>query len=415
MTQPHPDTNLLDPAIFPTLKGPPHALFDAWREAEPVHWNPTTPDYVPTVPASSMTKGFWVLTRYQDVFDVSRDQDRFSSYDEGFVIWDLEPEELALHRANFMGMRPADHSAVKQVVLPAFSPKAMQVIVPELDRLAREIVDEIAGRGECEFVFDVASKLPVYSFCELMGIPEDLRATVVDLGNAMADVETRAERSLDPMIQLFGISERLSAEKRQRPDGTLMSVLVNDQTLGLSQMNINMLFVVFSIAGHETTRSTAAHFMYLMSAYPDQYRLLLSDIDTHLENAVEEVLRFTSTTTNFRRTATADTDIGGHPVKAGDKIYMSYAAANRDPSVFENPHVFDITRANARRHLAFGTGPHVCIGARLARLEIQALLKQILTRIPDFRVSGEPEWLRSIWFNAITRLPIAFTPESPRG
>lgn len=182
-------------------------------------------------------------------------------------------------------------------------------------------------------------------------------------------------------------------------------------SLGLSQLYINMLFIVFAVAGHETTRSTAAHFMYLMSAHPTQYQLLLSDIDKHLENAIEEVLRYTSTTTNFRRTATVDTDIGGLPVKKGDKIYLSYAAANRDPAVFDDPDIFDITRANARKHLSFGTGPHVCIGARLARMELQALLKQILIRIPDFQVAGEPEWLRSIWFNAITRLPITFTPE----
>ena len=148
-----------------------------------------------------------------------------------------------------------------------------------------------------------------------------------------------------------------------------------------------------------------------MQAHPDQYRLLLSDIDKHLENAIEEVLRYTSTTTNFARTATLDTEIGGQAVKAGDKIYLSYAAANRDPAVFDAPHVFDITRANARKHLAFGTGPHVRLGARLARMELQALLKQILTRIPDYRIDGEPQWLRSIWFNAIVRLPIAFTPE----
>ena len=244
-----------------------------------------------------------------------------------------------------------------------------------------------------------------------MGIPEARRARVVDLGNAMADVETRSEHSLDPMLELFAISEELSAEKRRRPDGSLMSVLVHDQTLGLSQVNINMLFIVFAIAGHETTRSTAAHFMYLMSQHPEQYALLLSDVDAHLENAIEEVLRYTSTTTNFRRTATVDTEIGGRQVRKGDKIYLSYAAANRDPSVFESPDVFDITRANARKHLAFGTGPHVCIGARLARMELHALLKQILTRIPDYRIDGEPEWLRSIWFNAITKLPIAFTPD----
>jgi cytochrome P450 len=345
------------------------------------------------------------------VFDVSRDQERFSSYDEGFVIWDLEEQELALHRANFMGMRPAEHTAVKHVVMPAFAPKALQAMAPEVDRLATEIVDDIAGRGKCEFVFEVASRLPVYTFCELMGIPHEVRSMVVDLGNAMADVETRSEQTLDPMLQLFAIAEDLSDEKRRGPDGSLLSILVHDRTLGLSQMNINMLFLVFAVAGHETTRSTAAHFMYLMNAHPEQYRLLLSDIDKHLENAIEEVLRYTSTTTNFRRTATVDTEIGGRPVKMGDKIYLSYAAANRDPSVFDEPNVFDITRANARKHLAFGTGPHVCIGARLARMELQALLKQILTRIPDFEITGEPEWLRSIWFNAITRLPIAFSAE----
>jgi cytochrome P450 len=149
----------------------------------------------------------------------------------------------------------------------------------------------------------------------------------------------------------------------------------------------------------------------MMSTHPEQYELLLSDIYRHLENAIEEVLRYTSTTTNFGRTATLDTEIGGQPIKQGDKIYLSYAAANRDPSVFENPDVFDITRDNARKHLAFGTGPHVCIGARLARMELKALLRQILTRIPDVRVSGEPQWLRSIWFNAITRMPISFTPD----
>ena len=215
-----------------------------------------------------MTKGFWVLTRYQDVFDVSRDTDRFSSFDEGFVIWDLEEGELALHRANLMGMQPADHTAVKQVVMPAFAPKVMNAMAPEIDRLARELVDEVINRGQCEFVFDVASKLPVYTFCELMGIPESMRARVVDLGNAMADVETRGQHTLDPTFQLFAIAEEISEMKRQQPDGSLMSLLVHDKTLGLSQININMFFIVFAVAGHETTRSTAAHFMHMMKAHP---------------------------------------------------------------------------------------------------------------------------------------------------
>lgn len=403
-------TNLLDADIFSTERGAPHDLFDMWRETDPVHWNPVIPTYVATQPDSSMTKGFWVLTRYQDVFDVSRDQERFSSYEDGFVIWDPGQEELARQRANMMGMLPADHSKTKQVVLPAFAPKALNTLGPQIDKLAQEIVDEIVGRGACEFVFDVASKLPVYTFCELMGIPEEMRSRVVDLGNAMADVETPRPLTFNPTLELFAISERVCEQKRQHPDESLLSTLVHDKTANLDQMNINLLFLVFAIAGHETTRSTAAHFMYLMKSYPEQYQLLLSDIDKHLENAIEEVLRYTSTTTNFARTATVDTEIGGQHVKKGDKIYLSYAAANRDPAVFDEPRVFDITRSNARKHLAFGTGPHVCIGARLARMELNALLRQVVTRIPDFQIASEPQWLRSIWFNAITQLPIMFTP-----
>lgn len=410
MSQPMTYTNLLDVDIFPNEKGAPHALFDAWRENDPVHWNPVVSSYVAKQSDSSMSKGFWVLTRYQDVFDVSRDQEKFSSHEDGFVIWDPDAEELARQRANMMGMLPADHSRIKQVVLPAFAPKALNTIMPEIETLARDIVDEIIRQGSCEFVFDVASKLPVYAFCELMGIPEEMRSKVVDLGNAMADAETPRALSFNPTMELFTISEQVCELKRQHPDGSLLSTLVHDKTANLDQLNVNLLFLVFAIAGHETTRSTAAHFMYLMKAHPDQYQLLLSDVDKHLENAIEEVLRYTSTTTNFARTATMDTDIGGHAIKKGDKIYLSYAAANRDPLVFDAPHVFDITRANARKHIAFGTGPHVCIGARLARMELTALLRQIVTRMPNYEISGEPRWLRSIWFNAITELPIKFTP-----
>ena len=412
MTATLAEANILDPDLFPASRGAPHALFDAWRTCDPVHWNPATPTYVPNIPRSSMTNGFWVLTRYQDVFDVSRDQELFSSHEAGFVIWDLDETELALQRANFMGMLPADHQAVKQFLTPAFSARALQALAPEIERLAKEIVDQMASRGSCEFVFEVASKLPVYTFCELMGIPAPMRDRVVELGNAVADVETRGAHEVDPTFLLFGLAQEVAALKRETPDRSLMSLLVNDSALGLSEMAVNMFFVVFAIAGHETTRSTAAHFIQLMATHPEQYALLRSDVDAHLENAIEEVLRYTSTTTNFRRTVMADTEIGGAPVRKGDKVYLSYAAANRDPAVFPDPHRFDITRENARKHLAFGTGPHVCIGARLARLELHALLKEIVTRVPDFQLDGEPTWLRSIWFNAITHLPIRYTPEA---
>ncbi|MEI6418045.1 MAG: cytochrome P450 [Sphingomonadales bacterium] len=405
--------NLIDPDIFPAEHGPPHRLFDRWRQTDPVHWNPPNPGYVGGMPGSSGVKGFWVLTRYRHVLDVSMDQARFTSHD-GIVLWDVEGEELERQRANFMVMKPQQHGAVKKVIMPPFMPRALAELAPEVDKLAAEIVDRIAHKGACEFVFDVASVLPVHTFCELMGIPPQYRDQVAGYGNEMADVESRTSISMDPMIGLFGLAQQMAEEKRRKPDGRLLSAMVNDTTLNLDPMMINQFVLVFAMAGHETTRSTAAHFVHLMSRHPDQYALLRQDFDSHIDNAIDEVLRYTSTTTNFIRHAVADTEIGGQQVKQGDKIYLSYAAANRDPAVFADPHRFDITRANAKRHLAFGAGPHICVGARLAKMQLRALLKQIVTRLPDLQPVGEPAWLRSIWFNAIINMPVAFTPERGR-
>lgn len=401
-------TNLINPDLFVDHKGPPHRLFDLWRAQKGLHWNPPNPDYVAKVPFSTMNKGFFVLTRYQDVFEVSRDQERFSSYDEGFVIWDQEGPGLDNMRANFMGMRPPDHSAVKRVITPPFSPKAMLEIGPTVERLAAELIGEISALDSCEFVFDVAAKLPVYTFCELMGVPLELRDQVVKCGNAMADVESRDQLDFDPREGLASISRELTENLRCEPDASLMSAIVNDSGLALEQNQIDHFFQVFAIAGHETTRSTASHFVNLMSQHPEQRELLLSDLDQYLDNAIEEVLRYTSTTTNFRRTATCETTIGNCTVQRGDKLVLSYAAANRDPQMFADPHRFDITRDNARKHLAFGTGPHVCTGARLARLQLRALLKELFTRLPDIHPIDDPQWLRSIWFNAIIRMPVSF-------
>lgn len=403
------DANIIDPDLFPAEQGPPHAVFDAWRQADPVHWNPPNPDYRVTIPGNSLHKGFWVLTRYKDVFDVSMNQELFSSWEAGLVIWDTEGPELERQRANFMGMKPADHAAVRKVINPPFMPGALRAIEPRIAAVARRIVDDVAAKGACEFVFDVAEKLPVHTFCELMGIPEHLRETVANYGNALADVETRGNHSLDPLIGLHAVAMEVAEQKRRNPDDGLMSAMVNDTSLALGDMAISQFFLVFAMAGHETTRSTAAHFFHLMHRHPGQLALLMEDFDGRIDNAIDEVLRYTSTTTNFRRTATADTEIGGVPVKRGDKIYLSYAAANRDPAVFEDPHRFDILRSNARRHLAFGAGPHICIGARLAKLQLQILIREVLTRLPDLALDGEPEWMRSIWFNAIIRMPVRFT------
>ena len=410
-----PADNLIDPDLIPACGGPPHELFDAWRESDPVHWNPPSESYRTPMPHASLDKGFWVLTRYQDVIDVSRNQELFSSHEGSPVIWDFEPAQLEEQRAGLMGMKPANHMAVKKLVMPPFAPGELQKFHPEIDGLARSIVDSVADRGECEFVFDVASRLPVYTFCKLLGVPDRLRETVYTLGNQTADTENPAYRdeSNSAFYGLFAIAQELAAEKRANPDGSMLSRLVHGEVDGekLDDVNIQMFFVTLSIAGHETTRSTAAHFVRLLNEHPDQYDLLRSDVDRHLPNAIEEVLRHSPPVVKFRRTVMEDTEIGGQKVAQGDKIYLSYPAANRDPSVFPDPHRFDITRANANRHLAFGNGPHFCLGSRLARYQLLALLKEIVTRIPDIRPVGGMEMMKSIWFNAVIRMPVAFTPE----
>ena len=410
-----PSTNLIDPTLIPANGGPPHALFDAWRETDPVHWNPPPEGYESPMTGYSVAKGFWVLTRYRDVVEVSRDQALFSSHEGGPIIWDLEPPQLATQRANMMGMEPAKHMAVKKLVMPPFAPGELAAFRPEIDRVARSIVDSVAGRGNCEFVFDVASRLPVYTFCKLLGVPDRLRERVFTLGNQTADTENpaRADRANSAPLALFGIARELAEEKRASPDGSMLSRLVHGEVDGekLDESVIEMFVVTLSIAGHETTRSTAVHFVRLMNAHPDQYELLRSDVDRYLPNAIEEVLRHSPPVVKFRRTAMADTEIGGQEIAKGDKIYLSYPAANRDPAMFPEPHRFDITRGNAGRHLAFGSGPHFCLGARLARYQLAALLKEIVARLPDIRPDGELEMLPSIWFNAVVRMPVTFTPE----
>ena len=408
-----PETvNLLDPDLFPKGSGPPHDVFSAWRKDDPLHWNPPNPDYPPPRMAVS-TRGFYVLTRYQDVAEVSRNQRVFSSHTGGPIIWDLEGEPLHRQQAGLMGMPMEQHRAVRRLIVPPFTRSELMAFQPQIDAVAKEIVDDVAGAGECEYVFDMASKLPVYTFCSLTGVPPEQREKVARLGNMNADVENFNPEEMDLTAELFQIAAQITAEKQAHPDDSLMSRLVHAEVDGekLDPLQLNMFFLVMSIAGHETTRGTGGHFIRLMSEHPDQYEMICSDPDRYLPNAIEEALRYAPPVTNFRRTVTEEVTLHGKTLKVGDKIYLSYPAANRDPEMFPDPDRFDITRENAARHLAFGIGPHACIGARLARMQLFALLKEIVTRIPDIR-PGKMDRLRSIWFDSIMRMPVTFTPEA---
>ena len=329
------------------------------------------------------------------------------------IIWDYEPEALERQRAGMMGMEPERHSRTKRLVMPVFTQKVMHDLEPSIERVARDIVDRVAAQGRCEFVFDIASRLPVYTFCQLLGVPEADQDLIFELGNAAADTENGDSNHGQVIMRLMEYALNLAAEKIANPDDSMMSKIANGKVDGdsLDPMEVAMFFVLLSIAGHETTRSTAAHFIRLMTEHPDQYALLLNDPERYLPNAINETLRFSPPVIKFRRTATRDTVIGNQPIKAGDKIYLSYPAANRDPEVFPDPDRFDITRANASQHLSFGVGPHICIGSRLALMQLKHLLMQVITRLPDFKIDGDLTYLRTLWFSAIIDMPLQFTPE----
>lgn len=412
----HDNINLADPDLMQRFQGPPFEVLARWRRDDPVHWNPPPPGYVNPNPAFQMTRGFWVLTRYEDVFEASRQPLKFSSAMGGATIWDLEGKALEQQRAGIMGMDPPFHPNVKRLVIPPFMPRNLDAFTPEIAEVVGRIVDDVAPKGRCEFVFDVASRLPVYTFCVLMGIPEHDRERIFTIGNALADLENPQDM-VGLHRELGAYAMKLAEEKRARPDRSMTSAYVNGEVDGerLTADQILMFFLTIAIAGHETTRNTAAHFIRLMDEHPDQRALLMSDLDRYLPGAIDEVLRFSPPVVEFRRTAAEDMELRGKQIRRGDKIYLSYASANRDAAVFEDPDRFDITRPNAGKHLSFGTGEHVCLGARLAVTQLRILFKEILTRLPDIRsVGDELQYQYSIIFHGLRSLNVEFTPEKGR-
>ncbi len=406
--------NVVDAGLIPKDKSPPLDFFEYLREHDPVHWNPAPEDYETPLPGASMENGFWILSRYDDVQMASRKTDVFSSHEGGPVIWDVEPEQLERQRAGIMGMDDPAHAQLKRLVIPPFLPKNLSEYEPRIKEKVTEIVDSVASKGECELVFDVASRLPVTTFCELMGIPDEDHNYIFSLGNRLADTESPESNNEEAQAELFVYAEKLAQEKRANPDNSMLSLYANGEVDGqkLPPLAVNMFFVTLSIAGHETTRNTLVHFFRLMNEYPEQYELLKSDPDKHLVNAINEVLRFCPPVMQFRRTCLEDIEVGGKLIKKGDKVYLSYVSANRDAEMFENPNDFDITRKNASRHLSFGIGPHICLGARLAITQLSILITELMERIPDITLVGEPTYLESIWFHAIMKMPVKFTAET---
>jgi len=414
MESPPGTISLFDPDTY--QGGPPHAYLRRLRREAPVCWHEKPGPEVKS--GSKLDTGYWVLSKHQDVMDVSRSPHLFSSYIGTSFLFDAKPEDLAGLQAMLINMDPPGHVKYRRLVQRGFTPRMVAELEPRIRTHARRIVDNIARKGSCEFVRDIACELPLILICELMGVPDEDRPQIFEWSNALIggdDPEMQA--GADPMqvsAQMWMYSNALAQKKREQgADDTLISKYVHGEVDGMkiSDFELNNFFLMLAVAGNETTRNATSHFMRLMSEHPDQVELLKPDVDRLLPDAIEEALRFSPPVVAFRRTALEDTEIRGVRIAKGDKLVLSYPSANRDEEVFADPDRFDIRRT-PNHHLSFGIGEHFCLGANFARMQLRAILREVFTRLPDIRVVKPPKHQRSNLIHGIREMPVEFTPEA---
>ncbi|MGJ6961961.1 cytochrome P450 [Streptosporangium sp. G11] len=371
------------------------------------------------VPLLRSGKGFYALVRHADVVEASRNAKVFSS-EPG--VTSPEPPGWVKHvfGESMVNMDDPRHARLRRIVSRAFSPKMLGNLQGDIDAACARIVDDVKASGPGDFVGQVAAKLPIHVICDMMGVPDDVRARVhqhVDVSTAYSGVRPSlahtvrmAAQNTLALLALQRLVINLGKERAQTPRGDLVSALVTANVDGerLTDRELGSFFTLLLVAGNETARNTMAHGIKLLTDNPEQRRLLAGDFDAHIGGAIEEMVRYVSPIMQFRRTVTEDYDLRGLRLKAGDKVVLFYGSANRDETVFPDADRFDITR-DTKPHVGFGgPGPHFCLGANLARQEIKAMFRALFTRLPEIRSVGEPELLVSNFDNSVRSQAFTF-------
>jgi methyl-branched lipid omega-hydroxylase len=372
----------------------------------------------PEVPFAEQGPGYYALVRHADVVEASRHADAFCSANGATSIADL-PAEFNEYFGSMINMDDPRHARLRRIVSRAFSPRMVARFQDNAQQVAAAIVDELLATGPCDFVSHVAARLPLQIICDMMGIPDDQYDMVLANTNIIlsgADPEFLSEDLDEAVTQLLGAGQELAdlvtslaVARAQAPADDLTSALVTANIDGeqLTSAELASFFILLVVAGNETTRTALSHALMLLTEYPDQRALLLDDLESRIEGAVEEIVRYASPVVFMRRTLTRDYSMNGQGYREGDKVVLFYYSANRDEAVFADPDRFDITRS-PNPHVGFGgAGPHYCLGTHLARRELNVMLRELLTRVPNM-TAGEPDRLLSSFINGIKRLPCEF-------
>ncbi|MFD1542573.1 cytochrome P450 [Nonomuraea guangzhouensis] len=364
------------------------------------------------VPFLRSGSGFYALVRHADVVEASRDAKVFSSEP---AVTNPEPPGWVkqVFGESMVNMDDPRHARLRRIVTRSFSPRMLSGLQDDIEAACQRIVDDVVEQGPSDFVRQVAARLPIHVICDMMGIPDDLRAKVhehVDVSTAYTGVRPSLVRSVQlagqNMLALLALQRmviKLGHERAAEPQGDLVSLLVTANPDGekLTDRELGSFFALLLVAGNETARNTMAHGIKLLTDNPAQRELLMADFDGRIGNAIEEMVRHVSPIMQFRRTLTQDYSLRGLELKKGDKVVLFYGSANRDETVFPDPDSFDITR-ETKPHVGFGgPGPHFCLGANLARQEMRTMFRVLLTRLPEIRAVGEPDLLLSNFDNSV--------------
>ncbi|MEU0564952.1 cytochrome P450 [Nonomuraea sp. NPDC005983] len=364
--------------------------------------------------------GYYALVKHADILEASRTPEVFCSGDGGATnIPDMQPE-FAEYFGSMINMDDPRHARLRRIVSRAFTPKMIRQFETDVEAAAARIVDDLLAKGPgCDFVTEVASRLPLKIICDMMGIPESeyqfvLGHTNLILGGfdpeyAGPDLDELPERLLRAAMELQQLVQDLASHRADNPTGDLISSLVNANLDGerLTMQELGSFFILLVVAGNETTRNAISYGLRLLTKNPDQRGLWLEDFEGRAPGAVEEIVRLASPVNFMRRKATRDHEMNGHLYRKGDKVVLFYWAANRDASVFDEPYRFDITRS-PNPHVGFGgPGPHFCLGAHLARREITVMFRELLRRVPAIE-AGRPDRLQSSFINGIKHMECSF-------